>query len=49
MKKVFIGIDVGKFKNSISIIDTEGNPIIKKWLSIENDYYGLSKLEEQID
>lgn len=30
MKKVFIGIDVGKFKNSISIIDTEGNPIIKK-------------------
>ena len=32
MKKVFIGIDVGKFKNSISIIDTEGNPIIKKGL-----------------
>ncbi len=34
MKKVFVGIDVGKFKNSISIIDTEGNPIIKKGLSI---------------
>ena len=49
MKKVFIGIDVGKFKNSISIIDTEGNPIVKKGLSIENDYYGFARLEEQID
>ena len=49
MKKVFIGIDVGKFKNSISIIDSEGNPIIKKGISIENDYYGFAKLEEKID
>ena len=42
-------IYVGKFKNSISIIYNEGNPIIKKGLSIENDYYGFAKLEEQVD
>lgn len=49
VKKVFIGIDVGKFKNSISIVDSEGNSIVKKGLSIENDYYGFAKLEEKID
>lgn len=30
MKKVFVGIDIGKGKDSIHVIDILGNPIIKK-------------------
>lgn len=48
-KKVFIGIDVGRVKNSINIIDSNGKSISKKSLEIANDYYGFLKLKEEID
>lgn len=48
-KKLFIGIDIGKGKDSIHIIDILGNPIIKKGFDIQNDYYGFMKLKDRLD
>lgn len=48
-KKIFVGIDIGKFNNSINIIDVEGKSFIKKGIEIENNYNGFMKFKEIID
>lgn len=48
-KKLFIGIDIGKGKDSIHIIDILGDPIIKKGFDIQNDYYGFMNLKDRLD
>ncbi|MGL4108997.1 IS110 family transposase [Clostridium sp. LP20] len=49
VKKVFIGIDIGKERNSVNILNIDGQVLTKKGFEIENDYYGFIKLKEKID
>ena len=47
-KKVFIGIDIGKLENSVSIVCL-GEQYPRYEFSVKNNYYGFNKIKECID
>lgn len=47
-KKIFIGIDIGKEENTVSIVYF-GEKYPKYQVSVKNTYYGFNKIKEYID